>query len=130
MESAAPTYERERPPRRKPEATSRERPAERKRREAAPAREERPESDAERLYLNWGEADLPPPEELTASLAAWSGVPAERLRPGLSIAGRQAWLRLEEKDRATLLALNGKTFDGKPLRVEIARAKSRRRVRH
>jgi hypothetical protein len=48
----------------------------------------------------------------------------------LSISGRQAWLRVDDRERATLLALNGKAFDGKPLRVEIARAKPRRRARH
>jgi ATP-dependent RNA helicase DeaD len=132
-ESAAPTYERERPPRRradKADSTHRERVPEKKHRESAPRREEQTDGDADRLYLNWGESDLPPPEQFASSLASWSGLPAEQLASGLSISGRQAWLRLGERDRGTLLALNGKAFDGKPLRVEVARAKPRRRARH
>jgi ATP-dependent RNA helicase DeaD len=131
-EAAAPSYERERPPRRKSESTHRERAPEKKHRdrETAPVREERPEADGDRLYLNWGESDLPPAEEFATSLASWSGVGVEQLSSGLSISGRQAWLRLGERDRGTLLALNGKAFDGKPLRVEVARAKARRGPRH
>jgi len=67
-ETAAPSYERERPPRRKAEA-SRERAPERKHREAAPGREGPSEAGSDRLYLNWGEADLPAPEAFAASLA-------------------------------------------------------------
>jgi ATP-dependent RNA helicase DeaD len=129
-ESAPPPSDHPRPPRQRAKAPHRDRPAGKSRRERSPEGAEAQEAGDARLYLNWGEADLPPPEAFAASLASWSGLPPGLLRPGLSISGRQAWLKLDEPGREKLLALNGAMFEGKSLRVEMARAKSRRRARH
>ncbi len=83
-----------------------------------------------RLYLNWGELDPLPPEELIGALAGATQLDADQLRRGLSVDGRRGFLSLPTGGADKILALNGQELSGQKLRAEIARvgpSKRRRR---
>ncbi len=80
-----------------------------------------------RLYLGWGEGDLPAARELARALSAASGVTEDALAAALEVEGRSAFAGLPDADADKLLALNGQVVDGRPLRVEVARRGPRRR---
>ncbi len=124
-----------------------ERPGQKERLER-PRREERPpaarkseptthksELVTQRLYLNWGDVDPLPADELSVALAGLSGIPTERIKGGLKVDGRKGFLTLSPTESEKILPLSGQTADGKVLRIEVARAaggaamKRRRRPR-
>jgi ATP-dependent RNA helicase DeaD len=109
--------------------------AERPRREERPATPHPIDEPTERLYVNWGDLDPLPEDELAATLAGLSGIPAERIKGGLRVDGRKGFLTLTPTEAGKLLPLSGQTAAGRALRIEVARTalapslKRRRRPR-
>jgi len=98
---------------------------------AAPRRAEVASNPNEtRLYLNWGDLDPLPPEDLVGALVGATQLDADQLRGGLSVDGRRGFLSLPTAQAEKVLALNGQDVAGHKLRAEVARvAPSKRRRR-
>ena len=73
------------------------------------------------MYVNWGDLDPLPPEELVGALAGATQLDAGQLRGGLSVDGRRGFLSLPTAQAEKILALNGQELAGKKLRAEVAR---------
>ncbi len=82
-----------------------------------------------RLYLNWGELDPLPPEELTRAIADKTQLEEAHVRRGLSVDGRRGFLSLPPPQAEKVLALNGQDVAGQKLRAEVARVAPRKRRR-
>jgi len=98
---------------------------------AAPAAAEAGASSSEtRLYLNWGDLDPLPPEELAQAITERTQLEAGAVRHGLSVDGRRGFLSLPAALAEKVLALNGQDVAGHKLRAEVARVAPRKRRRH
>ena len=91
-------------------------------------RTERAESSqaAGRLYLAWGEGQLPDAPVLAEKLASATGLPRDLLAGALRVEGRSAFLELPRAEAELLLGFHGQPLEGQPLRVEVARTGARR----
>ncbi len=110
-----------------PEGRRPAREAPRRERSREEPRGESAAGGGKRLYLTWGEGDLPEAAELAGKLAEAAGIPAPVLRRGLEVAGRSAFIDLPEEEAPKLAALHGQQLEGKAFRVEPARSTPRRR---
>jgi ATP-dependent RNA helicase DeaD len=113
---------------------SREAPRQHSREHSRESSKDEPRGEAaagsgKRLYLTWGEGDLPEAAELAPKLAEAAGVSVGAIRRGLEVAGRSAFLQLSDADAEKISALHGQKLEDKPLRVETARSTPRRRKR-